>query len=77
MRIQDGWTTAGRGPGWLGLVVALVLAATPAMAWQGRVRNVPDGDSLTVERTGRAYGQGPPVRHRQSRVPPARLARGA
>ena len=53
MRIQDGWTTAGRGPGWLGLVVALVLAATPAMAWQGRVRSVPDGDSLTVERAGR------------------------
>ncbi len=53
MRIQDGWTTAGRGPGWIGLVVALVLAAAPAMAWQGRVRSVPDGDSLTVERAGR------------------------
>ena len=53
MRIQDGWTTAGRGPGWIGLVVALVLAATPAMAWQGRVRSVPDGGSLTVDRAGR------------------------
>ncbi len=51
MRIQDGWTTAGRGPGWLRLVVALVLAAR--RPWQGRVRNVPDGDSLTVERGGR------------------------
>ena len=54
MGIQGGWTTAaGRGVCWWCLLLALVLTAVPARAWQGRVRSVPDGDSLTVERAGR------------------------
>ena len=54
MGIQGGWTTAaGRGVYWWCLLLALVLTAVPARAWQGRVRSVPDGDSLTVERGGR------------------------
>ena len=44
---------AGRSGGWLGLALVLVLAARPALAWEGRVVAVPDGDSLTVERAGR------------------------
>ena len=54
MGMQGGWTTAaGRGVCWWCLLLALVLTAVPARAWQGRVRSVPDGDSLTVERAGR------------------------
>lgn len=56
MRIPRGWLKrAGRCFGWLPLLLILLMAAVPALAWQARVRSVPDGDSLTVERAGRTY----------------------